>query len=410
MHKLFIAWVALGAAVLLGGHSGARAEGYLSTDSGVRRIAARAVVAHADDVTAMTHNPACLLLLPGTTIYVGNTASLGAMGLRVYDEEGQLAPAKEITPEHWYGHLPYLAVVSDLGVSWLRIGTSINLARARWLEFAPAALSSVSLVNDTAWTLRWSTVAAFRVSPKFNLGLGVGLLHTRRQWSVAATPANSGLLPQGVGNLLEREGSGTSFNLNLGFHFRPIEPLEIGVVFETGTLMELTGKVRGTTMTHTTSFAIPMQLSGGARWAFADHFALAADVRMWHYQVHQEERSVYGNDIGEVGIPRNYEQSYAWSTGLSYLPSPELEVMVGYEQEFSGAPVNTYQLDDPTRDGQSVGLGAKVEVFPGLDVGVGVAQTWFDLLDVQQSALPDPFNAKVRASMTEVAVDVQWTM
>ena len=387
-----------------------RAEGYLATDFGVRRMAARAVIAHADDGTAMTHNPACLLLLPGTTLYVGHTASVGAMGLRVYDAEGQLAPAQEITPEHWYGHLPYLAAVSDFGVPWLRIGTSVNLARARWLEFAPTALSNVSLVNDTAWTLRWGTVAAFRISPKFNLGVGISLLHTRRQWSLGATAANSGILPEEVGNLLEREGSGTSYNFNLGFHFRPVRPLEIGVVFETGTLMEMAGDVRGTSLTHTTSFAIPFQLSGGARWTFAEHFALAADVRMWHFQVHQEERSNYGAGIGEVGIPRNYEQSYAWSTGLSYLPSPGLEVMVGYEQEFSGAPANTYQLVDPTRDGQSVGLGAKLEVLPGLDVGVGVAQTWFDLLDIQGSALPDPFNAKVRASMTEVTVDVQWTM
>jgi hypothetical protein len=67
-------------------------------------------------------------------------------------------------------------------------------------------------------------------------------------------------------------------------------------------------------------------------------------------------------------------------------------------------------LDDPTHDGHTVGLGAKVLILPGLEMGVGVAQTWFELLDIQDSALLDPFNAKAHASMTEVTVDVQWTM
>lgn len=405
-----IACVALIVAVCVAGQAPALAEGYLATDFGVRRMAQRAVIAHADDGTAMTHNPACLLLMPGTTLYLGHTASLGDMGLRVYDEEGQLTPSEEITPEQWYRHLPYIAAASDFGVSWLRLGTTLHLAGARWLEFAATAPTNVSLVNDTTWTLRWGTVAAFRISPKFNVGLGVSLLRTRRNWSLLATPANSSILPDGVGYRLHRKGSGTSYNFNLGLHFRPIDPLELGIVFETGTLMELAGKVRGTNVTHTTSFAIPYQLSAGTRWALAEHFALAADVRMWHYQVHQEERSTYSDGYGEVAIPKVYGQSYAWSAGLSYRPGPDFELMVGYEQDFSGAPLDTYQLDEPVRDGKTVGLGVKVHILPGLAVGVGAAQTWFELLDIQESALPDLFNAKVRASVTEVTVDAQWAM
>jgi long-subunit fatty acid transport protein len=405
-----IAWGALIAALWFAAPATALAEGYLATDFGVRRVASRAVIAHADDGTAMTHNPACLLLTPGTTLYLGHTLALGEMGLRVYNEEGNLVPAKEITPDLWYQHLPYFMAASDFGVPWLRIGTTFHLARGRWIAFPSKELTAGSLINDVAWTLRWGTVAAFRISPKFNLGIGINLLHSRRNWSLAATPANSSLLPDGVGETLKREGSGTSYAFDLGLHFQPIEPLELGIVFQTGTLMELAGDVQGTEVTHETSFAIPFQLSAGARWSFAKRFAVAADLRMWHYQVQQEERSVYSDGRGEVGIPTNYMQSFAWSAGLSYVHSAWLELMIGYEQEFSGAQERTYRLDDPTHDGHTVGLGAKVVVLPGLELGVGVAQTWFELLDIQDSALSDPFNAKAHASMTEVTVDVQWTM
>ena len=410
MQKGVSAWVVIGVAIWLAGPAGALAEGYLATDLGVRRLATRAVVAHVDDGTAMTHNPACLLLNPGTTLYLGHTASLGEMGLRVYDEAGKLEPAQEISPNQWYQHLPYFAAASDFGLPWLRIGTTLHLARGRLLEFPRSGPSSASLATDISWTLRWGTVAAFRISPKFDLGFGVQLLHASRNWSIAATPANSSSLPDEVGTTLKREGTGTSYNFNLGLHFQPIKPLELGVVFETGTLMELVGDVYGTDVTHTTSFAIPFQLSGGARWVFARRFALSADVRMWHYQVQQEERTIYSDGYGEMGNPKNYMQSFAWSAGLSYAHSAWLEVMLGYEQEFSGAPESTYQLDDPTHDGHTVGLGMKVGVLPELELGVGVAQTWFELLNIQESALPDPFNAKMHASMTEVTVDIQWTM
>ncbi len=410
MRKGGIAWGVLVAALWFAVPATALAEGYLSTDYGVRRVASRAVIAHADDGTAMTHNPACLILTPGTTLYLGHTLALGEMGLRVYDEAGALAPAEEINPDLWYQHLPYFMAASDFGVPWLRVGTTLHLARGRWLAFPSSELTAASLIHDVSWTLRWGTAAAFRISPKFNLGLGVNLLNNRRNWSVASTVANSSIFPDGVGSNLKREGSGTAYAFDLGLHFRPIEPLELGLVFQTGTLMELEGSVEGTDVTHRTSFAIPFQLSGGVRWSFAKRFAMAADARMWHYQVQQEERSIYSGGMGEVGAPKNYMQSYAWSAGLSYVHSKSLEVMVGYEQDFSGAQERTYQLDEPTHDGHTVGLGARVGVMAGLDVGVGVAQTWFELLDIQVSALPDPFNAKVHASMTEVTVDVQWTM
>lgn len=397
-------------ALLLLGAGPAWAEGYLSTDFSVRRVGMRTVLAHPDDLTALVHNPAGLLLTSGTSIYLGYTGGQGDLGLRVYDDGGQLQPQGELSPRLYFHHLPYLAVASDFGLPWLRVATTLHLARARWLEFGRSGLTEASLTKDVSMALKWSTAVAFAISRKFNIGLAVDTIHATRRWALAATPENrAGLPAQSVGALLDRKGAGTGVAFNLGFHFRPVDALELGVSFATGTLMELAGEVHGVAASHTTTFAIPFQLAGGVNWQFHRLFQVALDLRMWHYQVQQEERTVYSDGLGEYGLPTGYGQSFAWSLGLLYEPRPGFEVMVGYEQDFSAATTRTYQLETPVHDGQTLGMGLRYEVLPGLRIGLAAARTWYTLLDIQDNALPARFNAKVHASMMEGTGDVQWT-
>jgi hypothetical protein len=410
-------WAALVVACLAAAPTPASAEGYLSDSLGVRRVAMRTVLAHPDDLAALNHNPAGLILSPGTTLYLGHTASLGEMGLRLYDGDGQLGPADEISPDAWHEQLPDLAIAGDFGVPWLRVATGIHLARGRWLEYPDLEETRGYLLSDRSITTAWTTAAAFRISPKFAAGLAFRLLHVQRKW----TWRQPSLVLDEEGLLATVEGSGTTWDLDLGFHFRPVPALEIGVAFTTGASVELDGEAANVSTEPprsqmaddgpmTATFAIPFELRAGARWAFVPRFALALDVRMWHYQVLLEERVELDLAGPDLVVPRKYDQSYAWSAGLSYEPVPELELLVGYEQDFTAAPERTWSLDQPMRDGHTVGIGARWRVIPALRIGLGGARTWYDLVDVQESALDPPLNGKAHGAATEVTVDVQWTL
>jgi len=90
---------------------------------------------------------------------------------------------------------------------------------------------------------------------------------------------------------------------------------------------------------------------------------------------------------------------------LMYRVIPELEFMVGYQEDYTPIPDETYTLDNPSRDQRGISFGVRWRPLPRHRFGLAIVRNWFDLVDVQTSMSTPPANAKGHATNFEVGFD-----
>lgn len=423
MRKWFIVLVVLmwGKVVLAGGFS--------NPDFGIRRLGMFAVTARPDDVTAIFHNPAGLTLQEGTHLYHAQSWFFLDLAMKLYDSKGILRPDHEIGPDWSVAAIPFLGVASDLGTENLRIGFGVyapNAYGAALPENEPTRYQGTRVLFIAP---RATASVAYRFSDKFSLGLSVNVVYVT---IMAKRFMNRNVLedpdrrfdPPDMTKpndaLLEIHGSDWTWGWDIGLMFTPIKQLRLGAAFSSGSSVTLYGPVDltypdGTTehSTQTTDMTIPFELKAGFNWEIVEDFELGADIYWWHYQTFQEQRSVLSKPI--MGLtsftdPKNYSNSWAWNIGVMYRVLPELELMAGWQMDFTPIPSRTYTLDNPSTDQKGVSLGLRWQVSENVRIGVAMVRNWFDMIDVQDSQATPPANGKGHGSNFEFGFDIDWRL
>ncbi|MBM4371303.1 MAG: outer membrane protein transport protein, partial [Deltaproteobacteria bacterium] len=326
-----------------------QAGGFSNPDTGVRRMGMFAVMAKSDDPTTVFHNPAGMIWLEGTHLYHSQAWFIVDFGARLYDSQGVLRPGHEIRPEWNVGALPFLAVTTDFGgIEWFRMGLAVYAPNAYGAVMPSDEPTRYHATQVLFLASRATLAAAFRVTPRFTLGVSADLvnlyLSAKRFMNplVLSDPdmrfaAADVLAPYDA--KLSLDGHGWSWAWNLGLLFRPTERFSLGMGFASGSPVHLEGNVdlryADGSREHTrqsTDFSIPFTLRAGFNWEFIRDFEVAADVFYWHYQVFQEQRMELRDPImgmEEFVDPKNYGNSWAWNVGLLYRVIPPLELMAG---------------------------------------------------------------------------------
>ena len=355
------------------------AGGFSNPDMGGRRMGMFSVMGKPDDVSSIFHNPAGLVLLDGTQIYHAQSFFFIDMGMKLYDSEGVLHPLDhEITPDWSMGWLPFLGVASDFNTKRFRAGLALYAPNAYGASLPRNEPTRYHATRALFVAARTSLSAAFRFTEHFSVGLTADLmyvhLHAQRVMNslVLADPDKRFADPEVLAPFdapLTITGRGFTWAWNIGLLFEPTDSLGLGFKFGSGSNVKLRGPVElknpdGTTnkTTQRTSMVIPCVLRAGFNWEFAPQFEWAADVFYWHYQVLQEQRTVLNEPLmGLNGFvdPKNYGNSWAWNTGLLYHAHPDVELMLGFQMDFTPIPTKTYSLDNPTRDQLGVSAGVR---------------------------------------------------
>jgi long-subunit fatty acid transport protein len=158
---------------------------------------------------------------------------------------------------------------------------------------------------------------------------------------------------------------------------------------------------------------LPFTLKAGVNWQFVDDFEVAADIVWWHYQVFQEQRSVLSTPllgIAEFRDPKRFGNSVLWNVGLTYHIRRDLELMMGFQMDFTPTPTATYAIESPARDSQGVAAGFRWQATDRLRVGAALNRIWFDLTDIQDSRTTPPTNAKGYGGMVYFGADVSYRL
>ncbi|MBN1946520.1 MAG: outer membrane protein transport protein [Bradymonadales bacterium] len=407
----------------------ARAGGFSNLDFGIRRMGMLAVTARPDDVTAIFHNPAGLTLMEGTVFYHSQSWFVVDTGSRFYDSQGVLRPDHEVEPDWNVGTIPFLGLVSDLGMDRLRLGFGLYAPNAYGGVLPEDEASRYHLLRALFIASRATLSAAYEVTDAFSIGGGVSLIHVyftarRIMNPLVLQDPDQRFLPVDQTAALDAElqldGMAFTGGFNLGFLFRPLEHLRLGIGFESGAPIDLEGEVElkypnntSERSTHHTEMVIPFNLRAGFNWEFAPNFQLGADVYYWHYQILQEQRTELERPImgmTEMVEPKNYSNSWNWCVGLLYQVLPELELMLGYQWDYSPIPTRTLTLENPSQTQFGVSMGARWQVTDTVRLGAAYVHNWFELIDIQDSITNPPTNMKGHGANNEFGFDITWTL
>lgn len=406
-----------------------RAGGFSNPDFGIRRIGMFAVVARPDDVTAIFHNPAGLTLNDGTLLYHAQSWFFVDLAFRFYDSTGQLTPDYEIGPDWNVGFIPFIGMASDLGTEDLRIGFGVyapNAYGAAMPEDEPTRYHAVDVLFLAS---RATASVAYRVGDKLSVGASFNLIYVYLTASrylnhlVVADPDQRFADPETLKPFdmkLEMEGQDWTWAADFGVLLRPVDALRIGVAFAGSSRVGLEGDA---SLTHAdgtvekssqyTQTIIPFTLRAGINWEIASDFELGFDVRYWHYQVLQEQRTSLDPALGgqeEFTDPKNYGNSWNWCMGMLYRITPELELMMGYQHDYTPIPDETFSLENPSRTQYGISLGARWQISEDVKLGLAAVRNWFQQVDVQTSVTNPPSNAKGHGAAVELGFDIMWRL
>jgi long-subunit fatty acid transport protein len=137
-------------------------------------------------------------------------------------------------------------------------------------------------------------------------------------------------------------------------------------------------------------------------------FELGADVYWWHYQVFQFQNTVFDKPLfGMTGAssPTNYGNSWNYCIGVLYHPIRELELMAGWQQDFTPIPTQTYSLTNPSTNQDGISMGIRWQVNDHWRVSASYIHNWFSLINVQNSVALPPTNGKGHGANDTFAFD-----
>lgn len=412
---------------ILGWSASLQAGGFSNMEFGTRRMGMFAVIARPDDATATFHNPAGLVLTSGTTSYLSLAWWLVSAETRLYDSEGALRPEENIVPDRAQAVNPFLGFTTDFGTRRFRAGIAAYAPNVFGTAL-PADEPTRYLALDALFVAaRFTTSLAYEVTDQLSVGANLNFLtmyldvSSMLNASVLNDPDNK--FKEGIDQYdgrLDIEGVDYAVSWDLGLLFEPTSRLRLGAVFASGVPVELEGDVTFTsaegdvvTSTQKTTFAIPFTLQGGVNYEIAPDFELGADIRYWHYQVNQEQRTTLGQPImGLKGLvsPRRYGNSLNIGVGLLHRFAPDWEIMVGYQHDWSPIPPESITVENPNGDRHGVATGLRWYPSGGLRVGMAVVRNWFEMINNQESKANPPTNAKGVGSNVALGLDLSWTM
>jgi long-chain fatty acid transport protein len=380
-----------------------------------------AFVARADDVTAVSINPAGLADLDGTVIQVGNQ-----FGYNSYDytraptiDYGQTPPPAQPTifdkvpnGTPWQAALPFIGVSSRLGLrDWAFALAAFAPPGISKEQFPESGGQRYLMVNREAIILNYAASAAWKFHDLFGVGVTLEWIAVPRldySLVINADQAQGAVSPVSsmYDILAETKGSDPfTFNAIVGAWFRPRPALQFGlagqvvpasiVTHSTLTLKALDYPLLGDIVTTrngnpandvTVTLPLPLMVRGGARYrhlaAGRELFDVELDVEYetWsRVKAFTVESTVDGNplranpsniytehvSIGTITVPKQWKDVLSVKLGGDFNLVPERWTLrAGVYYETAASPSAYANVDFPAGAQLGGALGGSLLLHP----------------------------------------------
>lgn len=386
-HQTYFAGFALKlTAIILGVMMSAlalQAEGFRNPPPGAFGLGrAGGRIAHVQDSSAVTHNPANLVTLTNTEVQIA--PGLVYMGV---DFTSAVAPGQTAETENSWKPLPsaYFSMPLKDGDMALGLGlTSPYGLSVDWDEVGSSAFAPGGVLRYTSphyaelMTLNFNPTFSAKITEKIMIGVGLDVMWSRltlRQlypWLIF--PGSGGTEPDGM---LQGQGDGVGYGGNLGITWKITENQTLALTYRSQMDVDYEGDIDLSNITPTaagfgvtersdfsSSISFPNIVAIGYGIQLTDKLRLETDVEWIQFSRFESLPINAGNNNvilppSSQNIPQDWRDTFTVGIAGDYQLTDHWVVRAGYQFYQSPVPKSTYSttIPDANQNVFTVGLG-----------------------------------------------------
>jgi long-subunit fatty acid transport protein len=420
----FVARLSLSLALLAALAGTATAGGFGIPEYGVRRTAMAAVIGRPDELSALFHNPAGLVLSDEWRVYI-------SAGLSLLNTEFELAPwdrsdeflgvspestgyYKPVKPTRAMGVIPMLAAGGPIRqVRGLYAGAALYVGNATGAKFDRDAVTHYHLIDGYIVAPQLTVGAAYKLRDDLAIAATAGLIYFKVHGRRYVFPVLDGT---DVHNLtgtkpeLTLDGTAWAPSWSVGVFGKPHPRVTYGAAIIGRVDATLEGPIVVTYSddasvpgdqligTQKTTQLLPWALHAGANIDVTDHVEVGSELRYWLYRQYERQHTdITGIALlRELNTEKNYRDSWELSGGVrvhDLAAASGLELMAGTHYDRTPAPAKTVTLDQPSFSHIGLHSGARYS-FSRYTVGASYIHYWYRIPTITDSITMPPSNVR----------------
>jgi long-chain fatty acid transport protein len=336
-------WAVLG--WLLANAVPAYGSGFALYEAGARSSSlAGAMVARADDLSAIFYNPAGLVQLPKAQLMCGFTTFVPRVEIATH-----LGP--ETTPTLMQSRVswaPHVFASYQAGERvWLGFG--LNSPFGLGVEYDASWPGNVNLIKATIQTLNLNPTVAVKITDYLSVGAGLDIMYLSFNMERLLP------LPLIGPQALDLQGGSWGLGFNLGVLLKPCDYLSLGISYRSQVRQQVHGHARFRPYNDLDSHAsgsiiLPDMIFAGIMVRPLPKLSIEGGVVWTHWELFNRLDIKFSNSLGVLAEPKQWQNTWRGQLGVEYKALPWLDLRAGYAFEVEPMPDRFVDYLVPTTD------------------------------------------------------------
>ncbi|HUS26934.1 MAG TPA: outer membrane protein transport protein [Kofleriaceae bacterium] len=409
-------------AVLIALATSAHAGGFGIPEIGVRRTAMGAEIGRPDELSALYHNPAGLVLEDRWRLYISTGVSLlgTEFELQPWDRSdeflntmpesnGYYAPVK---PSRAMGVIPMIAAGGRIR-DRLYVGGALYVGNATGAAFDEGAVTHYHLIDGYVIAPQLVASVAYQVTPDLAVAGTAGVINMRvhgKRYVFPIIDGNDISMLAGTTPELVLDGEAWAPTWSVSAYGQPHPRVTWGAMVVGKVTAELEGPV---TITYsddasspgdklegqqTTSQLLPWTFQAGVNVDVTPNIEVGTEFRYWLYRQYKRQHTdIVGIFlVRELNTEKNYTDSWESTGGVrvhDLAAAKGLDLMLGGQYDKSPAPAKTVTLDQPSFSHWGLHSGARYTV-GRYRLGASYIHYWYRIPTITDSITLPPSNVR----------------
>ncbi|MEJ2672511.1 MAG: outer membrane protein transport protein [Deltaproteobacteria bacterium] len=330
-------------------------SGFALYEAGARSSAlAGAVVARANDLSAVFYNPAGLVQLPGFQIMTGFSTFIPRVEIVTQPGPNETRNLMESSP----AFAPHFFTSYQLTDRvWLALG--LNSPYGLGIQFNDTWPGRFNITQANIQTLNLNPTIAVKVTDCLSLGAGLDIMYMRMKMKrVLPIPF---LGPQN----LDLQGDSWGLGFNLGLLLKPVDYLAFGVSYRSQVRQFLHGQARFRPLNTldgdvSGSIILPDMIFTGVVVRPTHSLSVEGGVIWTHWELFKKLDTKFSNFLGTLSERKDWHNTWRGQLGVEYKALSWLDLRGGYAFENEPMPDRYADYLVPTTDRRhnfSIGTG-----------------------------------------------------
>jgi long-chain fatty acid transport protein len=320
-------------------------SGFALYEAGARSTAlAGAVVARANDPSAIFYNPAGLVQLPGFQLMAGSTLIFPSV--EIVTHLGPLTTTNRL--DSGISAVPHFFASYQLtNRVWLGLG--INSPFGLGVSYPDNWPGNLNVTKANVQTVNINPTVAVKITNYLSVGAGLDIMYFNLDMNrVLPLPL---LGPQ----TLDLEGHTWGVGFNLGLLLKPLDYLSIGISYRSQIRQQVNGVAHfqpfnGLDSDATGSIILPDMIFTGIMVRPLEKLSVEAGVVWTHWSLFRNFDVHFSNILGTLSDRQEWHDTWRGQLGVEYRALPWLDLRAGYAFENEPMPDKFASYLVPTTD------------------------------------------------------------